>query len=49
MILRKLEGFTTGEVAAQLQLHPVAIRVRWSRLRQRLEQSGITAKWLDDA
>ena len=36
MLERKLEGYTTGEVAEQLGMHPVAIRVRWSRLRERL-------------
>lgn len=36
MLERKLEGYTTGEVAEQLGLHPVAVRVRWSRLRERL-------------
>ena len=35
MLERKLEGYTTGEVAEQLGMHPVAIRVRWSRLRDR--------------
>ncbi|MCC6511984.1 MAG: sigma-70 family RNA polymerase sigma factor, partial [Pirellulaceae bacterium] len=29
MVQRRMEGFTTGEVAAELKIHPVAIRVRW--------------------
>ena len=41
MLERKLEGYTTGEVAEQLGMHPVAIRVRWSRLRVRLASQKI--------
>lgn len=42
MLERKLEGYTTGEVAEQLGMHPVAIRVRWSRLRDRLASQGVS-------
>ncbi len=31
MVQRRMEGFTTGEVATELNIHPVAIRVRWLR------------------
>ncbi len=41
MLERKLEGYTTGEVAEHLGLHPVAVRVRWSRLRERLAAQDI--------
>jgi len=41
MLMMRLDGFSTAEVAEELGLHPVALRVRWSRLRQRLEDSGI--------
>lgn len=41
MLERKLEGYTTGEVAEQLGMHPIAIRVRWSRLRDRLASQKI--------
>ena len=41
MLERKLEGYTTGEVAEQLGIHPVAIRVRWSRLWDRLASQEI--------
>ena len=41
MLERKLEGYTTGEVAEQLGMHPVAIRVRWSRLRDRLASQEV--------
>ncbi len=46
MLEMRLDGFTTGEVAEHLGFHPVAIRVRWTRLRQRLKQTGIFADWL---
>jgi RNA polymerase sigma-70 factor (ECF subfamily) len=46
MLERRLDGFTTGEVAAELQINPVAVRVRWTRLRQRLEAAGIVADWV---
>ena len=46
MLERRLDGFTTGEVAAELGIHPIAIRVRWSRLRQRLENASIFADWV---
>jgi RNA polymerase sigma-70 factor (ECF subfamily) len=41
MLERKLEGYTTGEVAKQLGMHPVTVRVRWSRLRDRLAAQEI--------
>jgi RNA polymerase sigma factor (sigma-70 family) len=46
MIERRLEGFTTGEVAAELGIPPVTVRVRWNRLRKRLEAAGVYADWM---
>lgn len=46
MVQRRMEGFTTGEVAAELNIHPVAIRVRWLRLKQRLQAAGVVSDWL---
>jgi RNA polymerase sigma-70 factor (ECF subfamily) len=46
MLEMRLEGFTSAEVAQELGLHPVAIRVRWTRLRQRLEAAGVLTDWL---
>lgn len=46
MLERRLEGYTTGEVAQELGIHPIAIRVRWTRLRQRLEAAGVYADWV---
>ena len=46
MLERRLEGYTTGEVAAELDMNPIAIRVRWTRLRQRLQAAGIIADWV---
>ncbi len=36
-----LDGYTTAEVAEELGIHPVALRVRWTRLRQRLSEAGV--------
>jgi RNA polymerase sigma-70 factor (ECF subfamily) len=46
MLELRLEGFTSAEVARELGLHPVAIRVRWTRLRQRLEAAGVLTDWI---
>jgi RNA polymerase sigma-70 factor (ECF subfamily) len=46
MLELRLEGYTSGEVAQQLGLHAVALRVRWTRLRKRLQDSGVTLDWL---
>ena len=45
MLEKRLEGYTTDEVAQQLGMNPVAIRVRWTRLRQRLQEANIVADW----
>jgi RNA polymerase sigma-70 factor (ECF subfamily) len=42
----RLEGHSTGEVAARLGLNPIALRVRMTRLRKRLEETGVLADWL---
>ena len=36
MLDLRVQGFTTDEIAERLGLHPVALRVRFSRLRKRL-------------
>ncbi len=46
MLELRLQGYTTGEVAEKLGIHPVAIRVRWTRLRQRLDAAKIFSEWL---
>ena len=45
MLELRLAGFTSGEVAIELGIHVVALRVRWHRLRGRLESAGITSDW----
>jgi RNA polymerase sigma factor (sigma-70 family) len=40
------EGFTTNEVAEQLGLSGVALRVRMTRLRQRLRTAGVADEWV---
>jgi RNA polymerase sigma factor (sigma-70 family) len=42
----RLKGFSTAEAARELQLDPDVLRVRLSRLRQRLESTGIMTEWL---
>lgn len=46
MLAMRLDGYTTAEVAQELGLHPVALRVRWTRLRQRLQAAGVLAELL---
>lgn len=46
MLQMRLDGYTNGEVAESLGIHPAAIRVRWTRLKQRLEVAGVFADWL---
>ncbi len=46
MLELRLQGYTTGEVAEKIGIHPVAIRVRWTRLRQRLDAAKVFSDWL---
>ena len=46
MILLRLEGHSTAEVARQLGLDANVLRVRLSRLRQRLRERGVLTDWL---
>ena len=39
----RMQGYSTDEIAGQLGLHPVALRVRLTRLRQRLAGRGADA------
>lgn len=41
MLEMRLDGYTNQEVAERLGLHPIALRVRWTRLRQKLTALGI--------
>jgi RNA polymerase sigma factor (sigma-70 family) len=47
MLEMRLDGYTSGEISEALQINPVAIRVRWTRLRQKLDAAGIFADWMD--
>jgi RNA polymerase sigma factor (sigma-70 family) len=42
----RLQGHTTEEIARQVELSPVALRVRLTRLRQRLRAAGVLDDWL---
>jgi RNA polymerase sigma factor (sigma-70 family) len=41
MIDLRLQGYSTDEIARRLGLNPIALRVRLSRLRKRLADSGV--------
>jgi RNA polymerase sigma-70 factor (ECF subfamily) len=42
----RLQGYSTAEIAHHLALSPVALRVRLTRLRQRLRAAGALDDWL---
>jgi len=42
----RLQGFAAPEIAAQMGLSPVNVRVRMTRLRQRLIAAGVLDDWL---
>src|SRR5262249_41295306 len=46
MLQRSLQGYSTKEIAEELQLDLNLLRVRMTRLRQRLRASGVVADWL---
>jgi RNA polymerase sigma-70 factor (ECF subfamily) len=46
LLLLRLQGHSTAEVARELQLDPDVLRVRLSRLRQRLRATGVLTEWL---
>jgi RNA polymerase sigma factor (sigma-70 family) len=42
----RLDGYTTAEIAQQLGLNHITLRVRLTRLRERLRSSGVLHDWL---
>lgn len=46
MLQMRLEGCSTDEMAARLGINPIALRVRLTRLRKRLVESGAMGDWL---
>lgn len=46
MLELRMQDHSTDEMARELSLNPIALRVRLSRLRQRLKDSGVVAEWL---
>ncbi|HEY6565494.1 MAG TPA: ECF-type sigma factor, partial [Pirellulaceae bacterium] len=46
LLQMRLDGQSADEITKALGIHPIAMRVRWTRLRKRLETSGIMADWL---
>jgi RNA polymerase sigma-70 factor (ECF subfamily) len=45
MLELRLAGYSTGEIAEQLGVNPVTLRVRMTRLRERLRSSGLLDGW----
>ena len=46
LIERRLQGYSTVEVANQTGVNPATLRVRLNRLRQRLRAEGLLEEWL---
>jgi RNA polymerase sigma-70 factor (ECF subfamily) len=46
MLHLRLQGYSTAEIAHDLGLHAIALRVRLTRLRQRLQAGGVLTDWL---
>lgn len=46
MLELRMQDYSTDEMARELGLNPIALRVRLSRLRQRLRDGGVVAEWL---
>jgi RNA polymerase sigma-70 factor (ECF subfamily) len=46
MLELRLFGYSTAEIADKLGIHAIALRVRLSRLRQRLQDNGVLSEWL---
>jgi RNA polymerase sigma-70 factor (ECF subfamily) len=46
MLDLRVQGYSSAEIAQDLGLHPIALRVRMTRLRQRLESAGVLHDWL---
>jgi RNA polymerase sigma-70 factor (ECF subfamily) len=46
MLELRLHGYSTAEIAAELGLSAVALRVRRTRLKQRLQKAGVLDDWL---
>lgn len=46
MLELRSQGYSTDEVAGAVGLNPIALRVRLTRLRQRLQDSAVLTDWL---
>jgi RNA polymerase sigma-70 factor, ECF subfamily len=46
IVLMRLEGYRTGEIAAELGVAPAVLRVRLSRLRKRLRREKPPNEWV---
>ena len=46
LVVMRLQGYSTREIAAELRIDPAALRVRLSRLRKRLRQEPPLSEWV---
>lgn len=46
IIALRLDGYTTAEIAHELDINHITLRVRMTRLRERLRSSGLLHDWL---
>jgi RNA polymerase sigma-70 factor (ECF subfamily) len=46
ILVLRLDGYTTAEIADRLGLNHITLRVRLTRLRERLRTSGVLHDWL---
>jgi RNA polymerase sigma-70 factor (ECF subfamily) len=46
MMEMHLQGYTTAEIAGEVGINPAALRVRMTRLRQRVRAEGIFSDWI---
>ncbi len=46
LVVMRLQGYRTGEIAAELGIDPTVLRMRLSRLRKRLRQEKALTEWV---
>jgi RNA polymerase sigma factor (sigma-70 family) len=47
MLEMRLEGYSNEEIAQRLDIHPAALRVRWTRLKQQLQANPVVKQLFD--
>jgi DNA-directed RNA polymerase specialized sigma24 family protein len=46
LIVMRIQGYRTGEIADELGIAPAVLRVRISRLRKRLRKEKLITEWI---